>query len=467
MKAKNQKTGNNNFLKQSSSQTPTSIAVIGCGWMGLPTACLFAEKGISVFGIDIQQKIVDMMENGICPYNEPGLPELLKRNVENGHLHFSTEYGPAVASSSFIIIIVPTAIAQNKTSDYSSLEKACQKVGEFLSKNKTVIIESTLAPSQVTKSKTILENFSHLKAGEDFSLVYSPIRASAGTVLKDLVNYPKAIGGIDQRSLELAEGLFSIIVQGQIIRASNMMTAAAAKLFENVYRDVNIALANQLARYCEESGMDFNEVRRISNTIPSHCQLRAVGAGVGGHCIPVNPYFLINDAVDMDVDLSIVKTARKINDSMPSYVACEVKEGLKQQHQSLSGSKVIILGAAFKSNVPELRYSPSIQIQNNLSAHGVEVLTYDPLCSQESLSSFGYRPVDDLESAVSGADCLVIAVGHDVFRKIDYLRLVGLMRTRFVFDCCGLIQPSDAKEWNMCFKALGNGALDNTSRSPK
>ena len=440
-------------------QKPTSIAVIGCGWMGLPTACLFAEKGINVFGIDIQQKIVDMMENGICPYNEPGLSELLKRNVKNGHLHFSTDYKPAVASSNFVIIIVPTGIDQNKISDYTSLEKACQKVGELLSRNKIVIIESTLAPSQVTKSKDILEKFSHLKAGEDFSLIYSPIRASAGTVLRDLVNYPKVIGGVDQRSLVFAEDLFSIIVEGQIIRASNMMTAAAAKLFENVYRDVNIALANQLALYCEESRIDFNEVRSISNTIPSHCQLRGVGAGVGGHCIPVNPYFLINDAVDMNVDLSIVKTARKTNDSMPNYVVSEVKEGLKLQHRSLSGSKIIILGAAFKSNVPELRYSPSVQIQKNLSTCGADVLTYDPLCSKHSLLSFGYRPVDNLESALSGADCLVVAVGHDVFRKIDYQRLVGLMRTRFVFDCCGLIQPSDAKEWNVFFKALGNGAL--------
>jgi UDP-N-acetyl-D-mannosaminuronic acid dehydrogenase len=440
-------------------QKQTSVAVIGCGWMGLPTACLFAEKGINVFGIDIQQKIVDMMENGICPYNEPGLSELLERNVKNGHLHFSTDYGPAVALSKFVIIIVPTGIDQNKKSDYSSLEKACQKVGELLSRNKIVIIESTLAPSQVNKSKDILEKFSHLKAGEDFSMIYSPIRASAGTVLRDLVNYPKVIGGIDQRSLDFAEDLFSIIVEGQIIRASSMMTAAAAKLFENVYRDVNIALANQLAQYCEESLIDFNEVRRISNTIPSHCQLRGVGAGVGGHCIPVNPYFLINDAVDMHIDLSMVKTARTTNDSMPSYVASEVEEALQLQNRSLSGSKIIILGAAFKSNVPELRYSPSIQIQNNLSARGANVLTYDPLCSQDSLSTFGYRLVDNLESALNGADCLVIAVGHDVFRTIDYQRLVGLMRTPFVFDCCGVIQPSDAKKWNVFFKALGNGAL--------
>jgi UDP-N-acetyl-D-mannosaminuronic acid dehydrogenase len=448
----------NNFSNDA-HQEPTSIVVIGCGWMGLPTACLFAEKGINVYGIDIQQKIVDMMKNGECPYNEPGLSELLERNVKNGRLHFSTDYGPAVASSKYIIIIVPTGIDQKKISDYSNLEKACQKVGELLSRNKIVIIESTLAPSQVTKFKDMLEKFSNLKAGEDFCLIYSPIRASAGTVLRDLVNYPKVIGGIDQRSLELAEDLFSIIVKGQIIRASNMMTAAAAKLFENVYRDVNIALANQLAQYCEESGIDFNEVRCISNTIPSHCQLRGVGAGVGGHCIPVNPYFLINDAVDKDVDLSIVKTARKTNDSMPSYVASEVKEGLELQHRSLSGSKIIILGAAFKSNVPELRYSPSIEIQKSLSALGADVLTYDPLCSQDSLSSFGYTPVDNLDSAVSGADCLVIAVGHDVFRKIDYQRVVGLMRTPFIFDCCGMIQPSNAKEWNVYFKALGNGAI--------
>ena len=249
-----------------------SIAVIGCGWMGLPTACLFSEQGINVYGVDIQQKVVDMMENGECPYNEPGLTELLKRNVESGRLHFSTEYKTAVTSSNFIIIIVPTGIYQNRLSNYSSLRDACQEVGKSLSRNKIVIIESTIAPSQVQIFKDILEKSSGLKAGKDFSLAYSPIRASAGTILKDLVNYPKAIGGIDKRSQEFAETLFSIIVKGQIIKASDMMTAAAAKLFENVFRDVNIALANQLARYCEEFGLDFNEVRRISNTIPSHCQ---------------------------------------------------------------------------------------------------------------------------------------------------------------------------------------------------
>jgi UDP-N-acetyl-D-mannosaminuronic acid dehydrogenase len=445
--------------KENTHQKPISIAVIGCGWMGLPTACLFADKGLDVYGIDIQQKIVDMMKNGDCPYNEPGLPELLKRNVENSNLHFSTEYTPAVTSSDYVIIIVPTGIDQNKVSDYSNLEKACQKVGELLSKNKIIIIESTLAPTQITKARETLEKYSHLKAGEDFSLAYSPIRASAGTVLRDLVNYPKVIGGINEQSLELAENLFSVIVKGKIIKASNMMTAAAAKLFENVYRDVNIALANQLARYCEVSGIDFNEVRSISNTIPSHCQLRAVGAGVGGHCIPINPYFLINDALDMDTDLSIVKAARKINDSMPNYVASEVKEGLELQQRPLVGSKIIILGAAFKSNVPELRYSPSFQIQKILSDWGVEVLTYDPICSQDNLMSFGYRSVDNLESALSGADCLVIAVGHDVFSKIDFQRLARMMRTPFILDCYGLIQPSEAKKWNVLFRALGNGVL--------
>lgn len=440
-------------------RNPTNIAVIGCGWMGLPTACLFADKGNSVFGIDIQSRIVDMMKNGVCPYKEPGLADLLERNVKNGNLDFSTEYAPAVSSSNYIIIIVPTAIDENKISDYSNLQSACQKVGESLSRNKTVIIESTLAPSQVIKSKNTLETISNLKAGEDFSLAYSPIRASAGTVLRDLVNYPKVIGGIDQRSFDLAENLFSIIVHGQIIRASNMMTAAAAKLFENVYRDVNIALANQLARYCEESRIDFSEVRRISNTIPSHCQLREVGAGVGGHCIPVNPYFLINDATDMRVDLSIIKNARIVNDSMPLYVAREVKEGLGLQKRPLFGSKVVLLGASFKSNVPELRCSPSIKIQESLSNSGADVFTYDPLCSQDSLLSFGYRPVDNLESAFIGADCIVIAVGHDLFRKIDYKKLLGLMRTRFIFDCCGLVQPSDAKDWNVFFKSLGNGSI--------
>ena len=183
-----------------------------------------------------------------------------------------------------------------------------------------------------------------------------------------------------------------------------------------------------------------------------------MGAGVGGHCIPINPYFLINDAVDINIDLSIVKTARAINDSMPNYVASEVKNGLEFNGRRLPDAKIVILGAAFKSNVSELRYSPSHEIQKILTDWGANVLTYDPLCSKDNLSSFGYTPVDNIEGALNGADCLVIAVNHDVFSRLDYQRLVKLMRTNFLFDCCGMIQPRTPKNGRRISKRLEMGS---------
>jgi len=237
-----------------------TIAVVGLGSMGLPTACLFAKQGVSVIGVDEDPSVVDEVNKGKSRISEPGLSPLLSKCVSKGLLRATNDARKAASESDAILIIVPTSLTKMGAPDYSNVKRAASVVGEGMESGTLVVLESTVGPG-VTESlfKEELERASSLKAGKDFGLAYSPIRASVGRAIRDITYYPRIVGGIDKKSLEVASALQSIIVKGGIIKTRNIKTAEAIKLFENVYRDVNIALANQLARFCEATGLDYYE----------------------------------------------------------------------------------------------------------------------------------------------------------------------------------------------------------------
>ena len=262
-----------------------TVCVIGLGWMGMPTACLFAEAGAKVIGVDANQGVVEAANRGKSPIAESGLDVLVKKYVSRGQLQATDNIADAVSKSDVIIIILPTLIDRLNRSDYSAVEKACKEIGRNLRKGSLVIFESTVGPG-VTEGivKDGLEKASGFKAENDFGLAYSPIRATAGRVLKDIVNYPRIVGAVGKGSLEAASAVLSTIIKGQIIKVRNVKTAEATKLFENVYRDVNIALANELAVFCEAAGIDYDECVKAANTQP-YAHLHTPGIGVGGHCL--------------------------------------------------------------------------------------------------------------------------------------------------------------------------------------
>ena len=435
------------------------IAVIGLGWMGLPTACLFAEAGFKVTGVDIDLKVVKIINDAKSPIPEPTVDALIRRNAESGRLKATSNIKQAAADNEAIIIIVPTAIDENRKPDYSAVERACREIGKGLQEGSLVLLESTIGPGSTEGFvRESLELASGMNAGSDFSLAYSPIRATAGRVVKDIQGYPRIVGGFDQRSLETASALMGLIVKEKIIKVKNLRTAESTKLFENIYRDVNIALVNELAILCERLGVDFDEAMQAANTQP-YSHLHSPSIGVGGHCIPVNPYFLLEKAEEQGVDLRMVHLARKINDNMYTHSIRLVSDALRACGKKLRRSNVALLGVSFRANVKETRFSMAKTVNNALQRKGVSMRVYDPRFTVEELKALGYNGFSSLERAVENADCILITVGHDEFKTIAPSKIAHMMRRpAAIVDCGHVLDPSAVEKEGFVYRGIGRGA---------
>lgn len=435
-----------------------TVGVYGLGRMGLPTACLFSNIGAKVIGVDINPVIINQINNGHLPFEESGLRDLLDASVASKRLIATTDTRGAAEKSDIILVIVPTTIDSRMKPDYSAIERAGRDIGFGMRGGNLIVLESTVGPG-VTEGlfKEMIENASGKIAGHDFSLAYSPIRATAGTVLRDIVEYPRIVAGIDKRSLDLASSTINCIVQSDIIQANNVKTAETIKLFENVYRDLNIALANELALICESIGIDFYEARQAANSQP-YSNIHKPGIGVGGHCIPFNPYFLIEVAEKNGAKVKLIKTSRKINDGMPSHVVKILLKALRLCDKRVRRSTIAVFGISYKSNVKEARHSPSINVIEMLTRKGIQTRVYDPFFTSEEIDYFGLNGSSSAEMAVENADCVLIAVNHDKFQKLDWRRLSRLMnKPPCVVDGCNLISRSFANELGIRLTTLGVG----------
>ncbi|MEM4246257.1 MAG: nucleotide sugar dehydrogenase, partial [Candidatus Bathyarchaeia archaeon] len=280
-------------VKRRITSGEATVTVAGLGWMGLSIASLYAEAGAMVLGVDKNPRIIERVNRLESPHEEEGLANLIKRNVKEGRLVGTTDLEDAASKSSVILITVPTTVDENKRADYSPLENVAKKAGLHLREGACVIVESTCAPG-VTESLVgpCLEKYSGLKAEEGFGLAYSPIRAMIGRALSDIREYPKIVGAYGPKSLKAARAVLEVVSKGGIVETGDIKTAEAAKIFETVYRDVNIALANEFANFCESAGIDYYEAAAAANTQP-YSHLHSPGIGVGGHCLPLYPYLLM------------------------------------------------------------------------------------------------------------------------------------------------------------------------------
>ncbi|MEM4700496.1 MAG: nucleotide sugar dehydrogenase [Candidatus Nezhaarchaeales archaeon] len=447
-------------VREAALRGELTVAVVGCGWMGLPTALLFAEAGARVVGVVKTERELSMLSRAEPTIAEPGVGELLRRHVESGRFRVTMDASEAASEADASLIIVPTQVGRGKRPDYSALVDASGRVGLGLRRGSLVVVESTVGPG-VTEElvRPELERASGLVAGADFGLAYSPIRASAGSVLRDLVSYPRVVAGVDERSCRAAQALLGLIVRGGFVRVRDVRTAEAVKLFENIYRDVNIALANQLALFCEAAGIDVLEAIEAANTQP-HCRILRPGVGVGGHCLPSNPYFLLEKARKLGVSLDLIRLARRINDSMPLHTIKLITSALRACGKTLKGSSVAILGASFKEHVKDARHSPSLKLAEGLVKRGARVSIYDPLFSPEELEAPGARVAPSLEACVEGADCVVVAVAHEAFKSLDLERLARQVRMpAAVVDGRQVLDPPSVRRAGFVYAGVGRGLL--------
>ncbi|WP_013334337.1 nucleotide sugar dehydrogenase [Gloeothece verrucosa] len=392
------------------------ITVIGAGKMGLPLACQFANQGASVIVCDIRTDIVETINKGICPIDEPGIPDLLSYAVANGTLRASTDTTAAVAESQVIVVIVPVLLTPDRDADLSIIESVSWQIAKGLKPGAMVSYETTLPIGGTRRLLPILES-TGLKAGEDFHLVFSPERVKSQLVLKHLTQTPKIVGGINPKAAASAEAFYQQYLDAPVINVGTLEAAEMVKLAGMIYRDVNIALANELEHYANEVGINFHEVIRAANT-DGEALLLFPGIGVGGHCTPVYPYFLLRDSQRRGLSGTLAEQARQINESQPAVILTR----LECRWESLQGHTTLILGLGFRPQVKEHIFSPAFQLRDELTKRGAKkVYIHDPLYTDDEIREQGFVPcqLTDLELP----EVLILNTSHSVYYELNFQEL--------------------------------------------
>lgn len=397
------------------------VAVYGLGRVGLPIAAAWLRAGQTVIGADIDREIVDEINRGVSPIlDEPLVPESVEKYVREGRFRATTDLIRASEESEVILIVVPTTSSEGGF-DGSALVSALRNAGRGLEEGDAVSIESTVPPTTTEKlARSILEEESGLRAEAEFALVFSPERIYEGRALEDIEErYPKIVGGVGPRSTELFSILYSRIAKRGVIEMSSATAAELAKLFEGVYRDVNIALANELVKLCQTLNVDFDEVRSASNSQP-FCHLHRPGVGVGGPCIPYYPHFVLDAAAESDLSMPLISIARATNEEMPQYAVTLAREALNAVGKGLAGAKITILGLAFRGGIADSRSSPTYDVVDLLRSFDAEIVVHDPFIGRdEKLEKLGVRLVRSLEEAVEDASLIFIATDHKEYAEMD------------------------------------------------
>ena len=412
------------------------VCVIGLGYVGLPLAAEFARAGFHVCGLDVDSERVAAINRG-----ESYIPdvdaETVASLVAKGYLEAVSDYD-VLSRADVIFICVPTPFTPTRAPDISFIARAACGIGERLRRGQLVVLQSTTHPGTTEEDVLpILEERSGLKAGVDFHLAFSPERINPGDRTYTVATTPKVIGGLTPLCSELASALFSHI-NPQIAIVSSPRAAEMSKLLENIFRSVNIALVNELAKLAERMGIDIWEVIAAASTKPFGFMPFYPGAGVGGHCIPVDPYYLSWKAREYDVYTKFVELAADVNQSMPYHVVEKVTEALSRQGKCLRGAKILILGVAFKKDIDDARNSPAERVIELLIRAGAVVSYSDPYVPKYCLGGDAFCPervtlasVALDERVVAEADCVVVVTGHSCY---DYQWIVDHART--VVDTC-------------------------------
>ncbi|MGD9779118.1 nucleotide sugar dehydrogenase [Methanomethylovorans sp.] len=401
----------------------TKMCVLGLGYIGLPTALLFANNGIDVVGVDVSERVVATLQQGKMHFEEKGFQELLDSAMQKDAFRASTQ----VEDADVFLVAVPTPFdAEFRMADLKYVISACEMIVPHLKQGNLVIIESTIPPKTCEKRVRMILERSGLKASRDFYISHCPERAIPGNTLHEMVHNDRVIGGLDKKATELTRDLYSCFVKGNLYLTTST-TAEMIKLMENTYRDVNIALANELSMLAEDYGINIWEAIEIANKHP-RVNIHKPGPGVGGHCIAIDPWFLTENANNS----SLITLARNINDSMPIHVLKKVKEMVN----GIENPVITVFGVAYKGDIADTRATPALKFIKLAEKEGFTVKIYDPFVKE-----FEY-PILSLEEAVDGSDCIVVLTDHSVFREIHLKKFTVKMRSRNFIDTRNILNSA-------------------------
>lgn len=436
------------------------VCIHGLGYIGLPTAAMLANVGYEVIGFDTDEAVLDRIERRDLQFDEPDLCELVSDALASDDLVLADEPVPA----DYHLVCVPTPLDESsKEADLSAVKAASGAVADQLASGDTVVVESTVPPGTTAETVRPILEASGLDAGEDFLLAYSPETVLPGNVVTELRQNDRIVGGVGEAATRSAVEFYDSFVEGTLYR-TDATTAEFAKLSQNTYRDVNIALANEIAKLADKYGVDSREAIRLGNTHP-RVHLHRPGPGVGGHCVPVDPWFLGTDSDETD----LIERARAVNDGMVEYVT----ELLRAHLGDLSGRRIAVLGVAYKGNVADVRQSPTLRLADELAAAGADARFHDSHVRAETVSDGGpggpvvergssddaepsggeasfagdeKLPVEleSLADATTDADALVVMTDHDEYERLKPARLADRMATPVVVDAKSVV---DRETW--------------------
>lgn len=401
-------------IRRSIRSGALTVAVYGQGYVGLALAAAWLRAGARVIGVDIDERKVEAIRSGQFGVPDAKVVKVLRENLGSRY-SITTDGVEASRMSEVKIIAVPIPLERGRP-NFKPIEGASEKIGLGLKRGDVVIMESSVPPGTTRRVvKPVLERASGLKVEEDFALAYSPERILVGRALEDIVErYPKIVAGYGERSAKVVKCLYEVVARKGVLLMSSLEAAEFEKLAEGIYRDVNIALANELARLANRMGLDFEEIREAANTQP-YSHIHKSGVGVGGPCIPVYPMYLTWLAESYGVELKLVKTSRAVNEEQPAYVASLVHNAIKER--GVENPRIVVLGDAFRGDVDDPRNSPTHILVRKLKELGYfRILVHDPyVSSDEELDA---PLTNDLDHAISNADVVVVATDHSAYRGL-------------------------------------------------
>jgi len=437
-----------------------NICVIGIGRIGLPTALSFANSGLPTIGVDINEKLVEMINSRNFPLNdEPGYDIIFDKVINEKKFKATTNFSEGVDSSDVIVLSLPTPMDEKNIPDYSSLLLIAKKLHDEISDGKLIIIESTVEPGFVENDflKIIEGDDNKLKLGKNFALGVCPETANPGQILNDFERLPRLVGAMDEHTQNLITKIYKHVFTVELIPMPNCKTANAVKLTTNVFRDLNIAFVNELALIFEKAGIDIMTVLEAAKT-KYNFQVHYPSAGVGGPCLPVNSYQMINFAKNFtSKTFGLVENGRKINENMPFHTVELLEDALNEIKKPLSGSSILVLGVSYKPDVKDIQLSPVEKIINLLQEKGVNILIYDPYFKNSEI--FGIKTLNDFVQNLENSDGLIIATAHKEFHNIDPIFLKSKMKTPVVIDSKNIIDQNLANQAGLIYRGIGRGKL--------
>lgn len=400
------------------------------GYIGLPTACMLSNNGFKVLGVDVNEDIIHKLQNKKLHIEEPELEQIFLKALDKKTLQVSKD----VEKADIYIIAVPTPLNKEKRAELKYIRNAAEMIKNFVGRNTLVILEST-SPPGTTRNIVgdIITKHSSLIAGKDYYLAFCPERVLPGKIIFELINNDRVIGGINHKSAEYARDMYRSFVKGNMFLTS-LETSEFVKLAENTFRDVNIAFANELSVICDKYDINIWDIIKFANMHP-RVNILNPGPGVGGHCIAIDPWFILEN---IDLKDTLIEKSRMVNDYRPVYISEKIIKICK----NIKNPKVTFFGLSYKENVGDLRESPALRIIDELKKKNIKISAFDPLI----ITNNDDIMLSSMDDALKDSDLLLLFVGHDLFKKISFTKIHSYMRTKNIFDTRNFYDAKEVKK---------------------